>query len=46
MKSNETVLPEADTTRSLKMNTKMPGKLFWLCDEKRETRISRDNWND
>ena len=43
-KSSETVLREADTTRSLiNRICKFEATFFWPCDEKRETRTSCDN---
>ena len=46
-KSQETVLKEADTTRSLTNKTSKPQVLFLQpCDEKSETGSSCDNRND
>ena len=46
-KSNETVLQEAETTRSLiNRPCECKASFFWPCDEKWETRTSCDNWND
>ena len=42
------MLREPDTTRSLinRIRKRQATLLFWQCADKRENRVSRDNWND